>query len=922
MRPGRRFAAAVLSAAIGLSLCAPAGAVEIGQGSLGGQTGSPSASTTRYNTMDFRQENDDKKNRDELDGALRQSSMEATRRMYEYWSGSKTLVIVGYGRLEGVMEEVGEAYTTPGVIGGNVLKEHRASWLDGFYPGTWDGMPNGPDGTKDWKGDELYASHETLDAGAIEHIIFDDPSTAISEDLGNDFERQHDSYAMSEMDYASGVTSIAPYTFANLYNLKSVDFDNTQITEIGDYAFAGCESLGSESAKTAAVEMHYGSDSDWGAENGDSRWVQSHDYVSAGYVHEFDARCTCQDSPNPDPDYKEAANRILLPHSLVRMGEHVFQNCPQIQEYVIHRDNQYLVASVRQSSFTTAEWDRFTDGVLYTKGAATGTIVKETAYTRLRAAVIADYQNCPAAYKSFWIGPFGETEPMPLEWYVKSWNAREESAKRYGSACPAEHFNWTEIEAAAEKAAAANGHLSTDGRTVTRDYSNWTNYLSTNPDHEYTAAWWDDNYFDSGTKDFGYDRSKFLSDASTGGTNSVAQAKVLFENYVDGGNATGFNTLLLFPEGRTGSFFVWPGHDPSQYESQGVAHGNRDNDMGSPVTTIAPFAFANCQLSSVDMTTCDQLTTFGQGTFLNSRSLSTVILPEGGTESNGSKTPSPAGRKPNYQLTKLADDMFSQCTSLSRIQNLDRDLGRTMNLGSMEYQDHGIDPGGEADYLSTIQEFGQNCFHKCLSLTPSTFGPGLPDSLLIIGQSAFHTCKNLTGLTIHKNVEIIGDYAFSDCYNLSDLSFECKDEPCPNGGGAEDRIPDHRNATSENKNRQFYISGGDSEAGVAKAVQFGNKTFEHCTALSGLQLGSDWLIQPTTFEHDIYLLRIECNTSYGEKNIYGYDFQNGRTGQDGNSPDRAGGAVALSGTGSPYFDDCAYRKGLEKQGTAWVKRPG
>ena len=240
-----------------------------------------------------------------------------------------------------------------------------------------------------------------------------------------------------------------------------------------------------------------------------------------------------------------------------------------------------------------------------------------------------------------------------------------------------------------------------------------------------------------------------------------------------------------------------------------------DYDPASSTTEVAvigPFAFSNAQkLTSIDMSACCELTTFGQGTFMNCQSLKTVIFPEAGCTTGGG-TLNTSGRQPNYDLTRLSDDMFSQCRQLSKIYNLDRDQGPTGGLGSMEY-------GGDADHRkpgnarSTIQEFGQNCFHKCLSLTEGSFksgstvdgtsGYGLPDTLLIIGQSCFHTCKGLTGLKIHKNIEIIGDYAFSDCYNLSDLEFEDKtaNDNSYLSGQARDRIPDNRNKTYENKQR-------------------------------------------------------------------------------------------------------------------------
>lgn len=968
----------------------------IGQGKLGGDADN-SAGKSRYNTTQIRPEEGDT-DYDRLNvpdlGETRLASIESTRRMYEYVSASKTLIIHGYGSVIGSAQSMEQSYLTPGTIGGGALEAHRKSWLDGYYPYIWDGKVNGPEGTdpgpepavpdkpelpvkperpdgaddaamsgydaamnaynaamddyrnlvkeydaarnvliqwqKDSAYEDIYTSHEALSVEDIKYIIIDDLTTMIKDDMGLKADRDHSSYGTSEDDYVSGITEIAPYAFANLYALEAIDFDATQIRTIGDYAFAGCENLGKSAIPKETAEVRYEDNGTGyiGADGEGSRKYYNHDYKKEGCALDCEGDCV----DDLELYYKEMEGRVSLPHGLVSLGEHVFQNCPNIREYMIHEDNTYFIASAGRDRWQAAgksDWDVFTDGVVYSSGTATSDGLKETAYTRLRAAVMSDYRAVPEAYAKFWVGPFGETEPMPLEWYVKSWNVKDHTSKLgVTAACPYDHFNWTEVEAAVNKAKAASGNVGKGNRVETADESwktAWVDYLPTKEDakfenYKYNENWWDNEFFNmpvsaGGAGRYGYDRKNY------GG--SLSEAKTMFDRYIAGGSSNDFNTLYLYPEGKPGAFFIWPGHDPGQWESE-------KKTATSEVVVIAPFAFSNAEgLTSIDMSACCELTTFGQGAFMNCPSLTTVIFPEAGC-TTGSGELNASGRQPNYKLTKLSDDMFSQCVKLSEIYNLDRDYGPTGGLGNMQYNgdDDHLKPGNAR---STVQEFGQNCFHKCLSLTAESFksgstvdgtgGTGLPDTLLIIGQSCFHTCKNLSSLRIHKNIEVIGDYAFSDCYSLSSLTFEDKtaDDNGYLSGPAMDRIPDTRNGTNENKQRQFYISSGNSEGSPPLAVQFGSKTFEHCTALTSLTVGSIWLIQKSTFEHDIYLLEINMISEKGNPyTVNKYDFNNGNTGQDKQSPDRASNGSSPV-TDDEYFKDCAYTKRLHDEGTRWYK---
>lgn len=911
-----RLLACALSLAMAATMFMPTNivaATSIGQGSLGGLPSGGTASASRYNTTDL-QFAEDPSNPDsptdeiageEKLGDTRTTNLESTRRMYEYYSDG-TLIIHGYNSIVGPIGAIDDKYVTPGTIGGSVIGgNYRKSWLDGFKPYIYDGRYN-PDTTG-----------TAITAASIKYILIDDVTTRIEEvNIGNTEERVHDSYDMEETEYISGITTIEPYTFANLPCLEAIDFDSSQIQEIGEYAFANCPLLGEGSGAMQGFTktITYSNDTTGGtgaSYNGSqTRTITSHAYPCTSST--CDGSCRNNANSGENQYYQlEKTGRIILPHNLITLGEHAFQNCPKITEYAIHKDNQRFIASMNE-----IDWSKYTAGVIYSNGSANKTAINETGYMKLRAAVMSDYQNTPEQYKRFWIGPFGEREPQTLEWYVKSWNAKEKS----GSSSIPEHYNWTEIERAKAKAIVANGGHTGTGTSVTAaSDTGWESYLPANQDdYELVEAdpWWTDDFYIG--RNINYNRADY--------SNSIQKAGESFDKAMKGKVGTNFNTLYLYPEGKGDFFRIFPGHKPSDYDPY-------DSTLSkTPVKVIAPFAFSNAKnLTQIDMSPCNELTTFGQGTFMNCTALTTVIFPEAGCtidRVSSSTTDDPGGGTPNYELKKLSDDMFSQCLHLNKIYNLDRDIGKTANLGSAKYSnyEHGTN-------YSTVQEFGENCFHKCLNINGNSFvsgsylviklGSGLPDSLLIIGQSCFHTCKKLTMLHIHNNVEIIGDYAFSDCYNLNDLTFEEKSSP-PSDNGPCDRITDTRNHTSENKQLQFYISGEFSEIDEKKALQLGDKVFEHCTDLDSIIMGSNWIIRPTSFEHARYLCTIERQPTNTLYKIYGYTFDTGNSGQNGSNPDRASGNDKVDVTSSPfhlkkYFGDCAYGKGLKVQGTQLVK---
>lgn len=68
--------------------------------------------------------------------------------------------------------------------------------------------------------------------------------------------------------------------------------------------------------------------------------------------------------------------------------------------------------------------------------------------------------------------------------------------------------------------------------------------------------------------------------------------------------------------------------------------------------------------------------------------------------------------------------------------------------------------------LNGLTKIANRMFSHCTSLTYVT----IPDSVTSIGDSAFYGCKNLISVTIPNSVTSIGCYAFSDCTGLTEVT--------------------------------------------------------------------------------------------------------------------------------------------------------
>ena len=142
-------------------------------------------------------------------------------------------------------------------------------------------------------------------------------------------------------------------------------------------------------------------------------------------------------------------------------------------------------------------------------------------------------------------------------------------------------------------------------------------------------------------------------------------------------------------------------------------------NMGSNVTNIPPYAFANCTtLTTLNIP--DAVITIGNRAFLNCTGLTTV--PFGST--NG--------------LTNIATYAFSGCTNMA----------------------------GNVIFNSCMTSIGTYAFSNCQSINTLTFN----DSPCTLGSYAFQKCSTMTSVDIGDVITALPTYCFLDCVGLTTVT--------------------------------------------------------------------------------------------------------------------------------------------------------
>ena len=209
------------------------------------------------------------------------------------------------------------------------------------------------------------------------------------------------------------------------------------------------------------------------------------------------------------------------------------------------------------------------------------------------------------------------------------------------------------------------------------------------------------------------------------------------------------NTLIRFPQGKTGDTYVIPGS----------------------VTTIGNGAFSYCwNLSSI--TIPNNVITIGNSAFYNCIYLTSITIPNsvttigGWTFSGCSSLPSIT--IPN-NVTTIENSAFSYCENLSSI-TIPNSV-KTIGERAFSFCKSLI----SITIPNSVTSIENGTFYGCTSLTSIT----IPNSVTTIGN-AFNWCTSLTSITLPCSVTAIGYNAFSDCpmtsiINLNPVPIELND---------------------------------------------------------------------------------------------------------------------------------------------------
>ncbi len=203
----------------------------------------------------------------------------------------------------------------------------------------------------------------------------------------------------------------------------------------------------------------------------------------------------------------------------------------------------------------------------------------------------------------------------------------------------------------------------------------------------------------------------------------------ILEEIVVGNNNPTFSSLdgVLFDKDRATLFLCPEGK-------------NGDYTVPNNVTTIAGYAFSNCEYLT-SLVISDSVTEIGSHAFYFCSGLTDVVIGNG--------------------VTEIGDNAFSNCTSLMNLV-----IGNSVtNIGDYAfticYSLKSVTiPNG-------VISIGNYAFSLCYDLEKVT----IPDSVTSIGKEAFRYCSNLTDISIPDNLTNIGIDAFYECNQLPLILF-------------------------------------------------------------------------------------------------------------------------------------------------------
>lgn len=185
-------------------------------------------------------------------------------------------------------------------------------------------------------------------------------------------------------------------------------------------------------------------------------------------------------------------------------------------------------------------------------------------------------------------------------------------------------------------------------------------------------------------------------------------------------------------------------------------------EIGSNVTDIAGYAFANCYVIT-SITIPQGVTSIGSNTFNACVSLTGVTIPNGVTSIGNyafGTCASVANMAIPNSVTSIGNYAIYSCYAVTSIAIPD---------GVTSIGDHTLCNCNSVTSIiipDSVTSIEQYAFYNCYALTNII----IPDSVTSIGQYAFNYCQALTSVTIPDGVTSIRDYTFSVCSSLTSIT--------------------------------------------------------------------------------------------------------------------------------------------------------
>ena len=256
-----------------------------------------------------------------------------------------------------------------------------------------------------------------------------------------------------------------------------------------------------------------------------------------------------------------------------------------------------------------------------------------------------------------------------------------------------------------------------------------------------------------------------VSEAQDGSVMAWFEGSTMYVSAVNGGKIIANDTSRMF-ENKTNLLSV--------------------NFKNLELTSIGEGAFVNCS-SLTSIVIPERVETIGGGAFAYCNSLTSIEIPE--------------------SVTKIDYNLFRGCTNLTSIVLPN---GIT-EIGSYAFRDCSSLPS--IDIPEGVKIIGNEAFYNCSSLISIV----IPNGITEISRYTFAHCSSLTSIDIPEGVKIIGNNAFYNCISLSSVDLPASVE----------RI----------ETAAFNVCSSLTSIDIPDSVTFiGTRAFNKCSSLTSIRI--------------------------------------------------------------------------------------